>query len=89
MTSMTRRWSPVEIETLLRVFYYASYYEQAPHTPATEAAIKTLLNCRLIDRKPMNDKDYFATERGRTLVDMLCETPLPVEQKKWIDPRLE
>lgn len=32
---------------------------------------------------------YLTTARGKKLVQMICDTPLPERQVRWIDPRGE
>jgi len=36
---------------------------------------------------PGEDGRYQLTERGRYIMKMLCEVPLPIQ--KWIDPRTD
>lgn len=80
-------WSPLEIRVVL--FHYAVRDEFPEESTAYKGAINRLINHDILT--PVSDPNsaakYETTEKGRALVEMWCETPLP--ETKWFDPRFE
>jgi hypothetical protein len=78
-------WSPLEIELLLKAYYY----EIEPKdiiTRAHSCGVEQLLRSELIDLDVIKIKgSYTITEKGKAFIEMLLNTPLPT--LKWIDPR--
>lgn len=74
--------TPNDIEVLIHCHTTPTAHPRAD-APAVENSIIWMLRDELI--KPERDIDgvYATTQRGKALVKMLCETPLPV----WKDPR--
>jgi hypothetical protein len=69
--------TPVIIEALLHYYYHT---DELAQTPAFIEASNWLLARGLIE-----DGTGQCTEKGRTLVRMLLDTPMPEQQ--WFDPR--
>jgi hypothetical protein len=71
-------WSPLEIKLILRC-----YVEPEPHienieAPAMQDALQRFLNEGLLSYP-----SYKTTEKGRALVNAICNTPLPTQV--WLD----
>lgn len=86
MSSMTNTLhSPVDIETILKVYY--GYRWCADMTiPAEISAVHKFVHLHLI-KLERDDKDYWyeLTEKGKAFVDMVLNTPYPIQV--WVDPR--
>jgi hypothetical protein len=82
-----QNFTPVELETLLKCYYIGLEEGIITRPPSISDAILTLCSHNLVELDKI--KVYKTTDRGAALVKLLCETPLPVEIKKWIDPRFE
>lgn len=72
--------SPYDIRIL---FHCDHIVEPLPDTISTRSAVAMFLANELIVADPGSESGYRTTVRGKCLVKMLCNTPLPV----YIDPR--
>ncbi len=76
------RWTPLHLELILHYRTKAGPFPQAAAS-AVVSYTKELLAHKLIE--PANDKSgYASTARGDAFVEILCNTPLPVQ--KWVAP---
>ena len=79
---------PSDIEVLL---HYLVSPEEHPRydSPAVVCAINFFLSAEIFEDRVAGEcgctSSYNVTARGKALVNMLCETPLPVAS--WKDPR--
>lgn len=84
--------TPAEIEVLIH-FHAGAQCHPRSQAPAVIEATKRFLQEGLIEvpvapglmAPPTAPGIYRTTARGKVLVEMLCNTPLPVVQ--WVDPR--
>jgi hypothetical protein len=82
--SIHRPWSPFDIRLMLH--FYASpteRFEQA-HAPIYAERVQSLVDAGLIETD-RGAATHIATEKGRALVNMWCETPVP--EIRYVDPR--
>jgi hypothetical protein len=81
-----RKFTPSDIEVLIHCHCFAE-----PHPRLEAPAIKDTIRCFLKEDLivPDNTKEhiFWTTDKGKKLIDMLCETPLPVLYQGWKDPR--
>lgn len=75
--------SPVEIKILLHIYACVEPYTEPESPHCIMTVKKTLQDYGLIDRA-----DYpKCTAAGKKMVDMLMDTPIPVNV--WVDPRFD
>lgn len=81
-----RKFTPSDIEVLIHCHSFAEPHPRL-EAPAVKEAICYFLKEDLI--APDNKKEhlFWTTDRGKKLVKMLCETPLPTLIQYWKDPR--
>lgn len=85
---MQTRSPPLKIVMMLH--YYAIAAPYAEYDPAHRESQAVahfrdeLIRDGLIEADPASPSGYTATERGRVWVDMICDTPLPIQ--KWSPP---
>jgi hypothetical protein len=53
--------------------------------PAQQAAISEFLSNGLIEYVP--EVGYLFTSKGKKFSEMILDTPLPVPENSWVDPR--
>lgn len=78
--------TPLEIRLLLHIHVTPMAFENE-HAPAVREAIAQFMGDELItveEKCPSDEHPYRLTERGRAMVNHLCDTPLPV--CKWLRP---
>lgn len=75
-----------EIETLLHYHCKAEPLKNA-WAPAYTAAIERFLAVGLIEHDMGSASGFRTTERGRVMVEMLRNVPMPVKRILWCDPR--
>lgn len=74
--------TPNDIDVLLWCHTRGVRHERW-EAPAVQGAHLWMVDCGLIKLARDSSEIYETTDRGRVLVEMLCDTPLPV----WADPR--
>lgn len=78
------RSSPSDIEVMLHC-----YYDPIPRSrrdaPAVFEAYQKFIQAGLIE--PNSHGHFKCTPRGCAWVEMICQTPYPVKQNVWFDPR--
>ena len=80
------RLTPNDIEVLIHCHCHPEPHPRL-NAPAVSDAIQRFLRQGLIETVEDSNNTWATTERGRVLIDMLCETPLP--EQRWFDPRTE
>lgn len=80
------RLCPAYIEILLHCH---AHCEPIPRldAPVTRDALAMLEEFGMIEVDDHSGSGLTTTARGRALVNLLCETPIPVETKTFLDPR--
>lgn len=80
--------SPLKINILLHIYAIA---EPIPRVEslAAQSALFEFQKMELIERTDDKFSGYRLLPRGQKLVEMLLNTPYPVEVKSWKDPRSE
>lgn len=73
--------TPVEIEVLIHYCYLPDNHPRA-EVPSVKMALSMWMEEGMI-----NPLTHEITKKGRVLVEMLCNTPMPVET--WVDPRIK
>jgi hypothetical protein len=76
--------TPAEIEVLLH-YYYSADPSPRLHAPIVQSSIKMFVFNGML--KEGGSAGYETTSRGKALVKMLCLTPYPEREVRWIDPR--
>ena len=91
---MDNQWSAMDIEVVLHY-----YYSPEPHPRyrvALQQSVQRMVAAGVLDLKsdigdyPSDGKaagDFKITDRGRKFMEMICDTPLPVKNDEWVDPR--
>lgn len=85
--------SPLEITYLMHLYAVNEKFER--QSPAIEAAKSRFLFCGLaieclsIECLTNNAEPLRLTQKGNALVQMLCSTPMPIQELKYIDPRTQ
>lgn len=84
--------SPLEIKIALHYYAHPYDYENGEgnhwDAPATRAAIKALLEHKLLSIRPMSSDEGWVYTRGPALnvyVEALCAVPWPVQT--WVIPK--
>lgn len=77
--------TPSDIEVLLHCHIAAQAHPRS-EAPAVKDAIEWFLWHNII-QKTARHGCYTTTLKGQKLVQMLCDTPLPVRSEGWLDPR--
>lgn len=83
----TSKWTPVEIETFLQI-YYRGKPQFSNANPAKQKAVLKLCHHDLVISYDVG-QTHQITEKGRAFLYMLLNTPTPKRQQRWIDPRTE
>ena len=82
--------SPLDIENILRAHYDPYFSDKSRWSESHERSIEKLLNEHLLVRY-QNYGEIHETislsEKGKVFLDMILNTPLPVQGNCWIDPR--
>lgn len=85
---VSRGWrlSPAYIEILLHCHCHC---EPIPRldAPVTADALAMFEEYGIVEKADRFEHGWATTPRGRALVDLLCETPLPEEFTSFLDPR--
>jgi len=85
---VSREWrlSPLSIGVL---FHCHCHCDEIPRreAPAVQDALQQFLTLGLIEDSDRFDHGFQTTPFGRSLVEMICKTPLPVEVSGFKDPR--
>lgn len=84
MSTSSRQWHPIHLDIMLAA-YTGCLPRSNPSSPAFQQAIRDLRQRNMIEYDPTSQFEHTATEKGRTFVNLLCETPEPIS--KWLDPR--
>lgn len=80
--------SPLEITYLLHLYAVKEKFE--PQSPAIQAIKSRFLLCGLaIECLTNNGEPLRLTQKGNALVQMLCSTPMPIQELRFIDPRTQ
>lgn len=77
--------SPFEIKLIL---HWHCVVDRFPHenAPIYAPTMARMISDDLIKRREDDESLYITTKRGAKFVEMLCDTPLPVDGG-WVDPR--
>lgn len=80
------RLCPAYIEILLHCH---AHCEPIPRldAPVTRDALEMLEQFGMIEADDHSGSGWLTTAKGRALVDLLCDTPIPVEATTFLDPR--
>lgn len=80
--------TPNDIEILLH-YYTTPIQHERIHVLGVAKAIASFIERGIIVIREENEfgNPYEVTEKGEKLVEMLCNTPDPVN--KWMDPRIK
>lgn len=81
----TFRMTPLKLEILMH--YHRNVADRADDDPAVKSAVLDLLNVALLERTGKIDPAFTLAERGRTYVEAVLATPLPVPA--WKMPPVE
>jgi hypothetical protein len=79
-------WSPLHLELVLH--HYCSSSPWRGSSPVAPAYTNDLIAAGLLIEKnldPGTPDNITITPRGKAFVDILCQTPIPVQ--RWADPR--
>ncbi len=76
--------TPYQIKLILHWHCVVDRFPQA-NSPIYGETMAAMIADGLLKKREDSDGLYTTTERGAKFVEMLCETPLPVE--RWLDPR--
>lgn len=77
--------TPYEIELLLKIYYSFHYSNDYSNAAETQAVWKFVHNHMIELEKDDKDCWYELTEKGKAFVDMILNTPYPIQT--WTDPR--
>lgn len=79
------------MEIRIVLLHYAGCDEYPVASQAYTAAINRLISHDILtpETKLGSAMNFSVTDKGKVLVKMWCETPLPVEIIKWSDPRFD
>ena len=77
-------WTPFVINVVLHHYASPTPFDRA-HLPHYKEVVKDLTERGILLPNEFGYCDV--TERGRALVSLWCETPIPMQ--KWVDPRFE
>ena len=81
--------TPVTLQVLLHYYFDPEPYPH--HNHRAKAAEISLVNSGILVRilSCSNTSNYETTLLGDALVQLLLDTPLPVEKKIFVDPRTD
>ena len=87
--------TPIYLEIVLEAYYFGTlllesesrkkFYKQAK----ADGLVEDDLPNRAIPKTKTDEVSATLTDRGRAFVNMLLNTPLPVVQTRFVDPRFE
>ena len=82
--------SPLDIENILRAHYDPYFSDRSRWSESHTASIEKLLNEHLLVRYQNYGETHETislSEKGKVFLDMILNTPLPVQGNCWVDPR--
>ena len=80
--------TPSDIEFLIHCHCCPEKHERID-APAIKEATERFLKLKIIEYKENCALSFNTTDKGKKLIEMLCETPFPVEEIILVDPRFE
>lgn len=82
--------SPLDIENILRAHYDPYFSDRSRWSEAHKDSIEKLLNEHLLVRYQNygeTDEIISLSDKGKVFLDMILNTPFPVQGNCWVDPR--
>jgi predicted transcriptional regulator len=78
--------SPLTIKIMIH--YHVSPEEiEHVNAPAVQSTIRGLIQHEMLEKNAKRSNKYLVTEKGKKWLEMLEDTPFPVQVIGWDDPR--